>query len=128
MRSVRDGGSGAKRRCHADNFCDLLIRCACLPRSARVDLNAVRTLCRERDRESHQFFIFARDRSILHSRFVECQNAFIASGALASRSFRCAKFFMSYIEFVLTDQMFSAFEIVAILPSSFVIFTVNGSL
>jgi hypothetical protein len=71
MGPVCDGGAGPQGRRTHHGFGHLGIGYASLSRSPRVDLNAVRALRGERNRECHQLFVFDGDRSLGHGGFVE---------------------------------------------------------
>ena len=71
MCAVGDRPTRAQRRSDENGFSDLLIRRAELARLIRVELDALRALCREGDRECHQFLILSRNRSLSQGGLIE---------------------------------------------------------
>src|SRR6185295_5914715 len=71
MCAVGDCPTRAQRRSDENGFSDLLIRRAKLSRLIRMELDAIRALRREGDRECHQFLVLSRNRSLSQGGLIE---------------------------------------------------------
>src|SRR5688572_6996621 len=72
MRAMRDRAARAQGRRDQRCLGQFLLGRARLPGLLGMDLDAVRTLRRQRDRDRHQLLVLDRDRPALHRRRVEC--------------------------------------------------------